>query len=163
MRKAPFKLGLKLVLLWQGHKVALVNDQDVSFFHLLLKNVEDFRRKDFARQQAQHLASTQRIEHHAQRGDAIFVPVHAPQGITHAGTKVRATTHRLGDEDLWLNVRGQLVGCLAQGVELATEATSGDFFSGKAMGPKHGGIDQTDTLVIGDQADAQPCGLPTPS
>ena len=83
------------------------------------------------------------------------------KGWLDSGPKVRATTHRLGDEDLRLNVRCQLAGCFPEGVESATEAASGDLFSGKALRPKHGGIDQSDTLVIGDQANAQPFGLPT--
>src|SRR5689334_5164994 len=69
------------------------------------------------------------------------------------GRQVGAASDRLGQDNIGLSVRSELLNRGHKVVELAAEAGAGDFAHVEALCPKRFGIDQPVGLVVRYQAD----------
>ena len=68
--------------------VALVDDDQVCFFELLLVDVDDLRGKGSSFNQAQDARRPDRVDQHAQGGDSEAIAIEAPQRVAHGGEQV---------------------------------------------------------------------------
>ena len=99
------------------------------------------------------------VDEDAERGDSEVVAVDAPQRVADGGAKVGAAADGLGDEDFRTGLFGEFVGGVNERGEAAAEAAPRDFFDGEAVRAEHGGVDEAEALVVGDEPDFVAAGV----
>ena len=102
----------------------------------------------------QHAQGANRVDHHTQWSDHEGLAVHALQRVTDRRAQVGAAADRFGDEHLGRHVFGEPAGRVDQRLEPAAEAPARDLLDGKPTGDGHRRVDQSNALIVGDEADA---------
>ena len=71
------------------------------------------------------------------------------------GDQISAAADWLGEQNIGSLLLAEGLGCLKQGVEPAAEAAAGNFFNGEVVGPSERGVDESASLIVGDEANPQ--------
>ena len=154
-RVARDQLRFQLRDLLSRELVDLVDDDDVGLFDLFQENVGRLRGETDVAAVAENLFAMLRLQQHGQRGEFDFAAVKCAERFQDGRRQVGAAADRLGQDDIGTLDGREFADDAHQIVELAAETRAGHLADVEALRSERHRVDQSERLIVGDDADAK--------